>query len=331
MAAAVAASDSRRERRADRRQSFGGRTNLARRNWQELHGSAAATWFERLSKSDVKVIRGARVFHIDGHIEGHLDGGALAAETSQGILNVSYGKLILATGARERFLPFPGWTLPNVFGAGGLQALMKTGLPVAGKHIVIAGTGPLLFAVASYARKCGAKSSCRLRADEPEEDGPLCGGDRACSRQDLRKRSGFYGTCAQSRIGRIAGRWRRLGRTESRESAWRITAELARSNATIWRADFISSRIWSLPLSPAATSSTGSCEWMNFSELRPKTCTVQANPLGLAASKWLWWKAKSRDTPRRATKRRLGSSWANARATPGSRASSTPLFVCDPS
>lgn len=118
--------------------------------------SAAATWFERLSKSAVKVIRGARVFHIDGHI-GDRTGGALAAETDQGILNVSYGKLILATGARERFLPFPGWTLPNVFGAGGLQALMKTGLPVAGKRVVIAGTGPLLFAVASYARKRGAK------------------------------------------------------------------------------------------------------------------------------------------------------------------------------
>ena len=44
-----------------------------------------------------------------------------------------------------------------MFGAGGLQALMKTGLPVAGKRIVIAGTGPLLFAVASYARKRGAK------------------------------------------------------------------------------------------------------------------------------------------------------------------------------
>lgn len=117
------------------------------------HRSPAATWFDRLSESAVEVFRGARVFHI----EGRLDGGALAAETGQGILNVSYRNLILATGARERVLPFPGWTLPNVFGAGGLQALMKTGLPVAGKRVVIAGTGPLLFAVASYARKRGAK------------------------------------------------------------------------------------------------------------------------------------------------------------------------------
>ncbi len=37
------------------------------------------------------------------------------------------GRLVLATGALERFLPFPGWTLPGVYGAGGLQALYKGG------------------------------------------------------------------------------------------------------------------------------------------------------------------------------------------------------------
>jgi D-hydroxyproline dehydrogenase subunit alpha len=111
--------------------------------------STPATWFKRLSSSAVTVISGTRVFHIEG--------GTLAAEATKGMRSVSFGQLILATGARERFLPFPGWTLPNVVGAGGFQALMKTGLAVAGKRVVIAGTGPLLFAVASYARKCGAE------------------------------------------------------------------------------------------------------------------------------------------------------------------------------
>ncbi len=40
-----------------------------------------------------------------------------------------FGALVIATGARERLLPFPGWTLPNVMGAGGLQAMVKAGLP----------------------------------------------------------------------------------------------------------------------------------------------------------------------------------------------------------
>src|SRR5262249_31016544 len=69
---------------------------------------------------------------------------------------VRYDRLILATGARERFLPFPGWTLPNVTGAGGLQALAKSGFPVAGKRVVIAGTGPLLLAVPRSLRAHGA-------------------------------------------------------------------------------------------------------------------------------------------------------------------------------
>ena len=64
--------------------------------------------------------------------------------------------MILATGARELFLPFPGWTLPNVMGAGGLQALVKSGLPIEGKSVVVAGSGPLLLAVAALLKKKGA-------------------------------------------------------------------------------------------------------------------------------------------------------------------------------
>ena len=69
----------------------------------------------------------------------------------------TWDRLILATGARERFLPFPGWTLPGVFGAGGLQALVKGGYSVAGKRVVVAGTGPLLLAVAAHLQEDGAE------------------------------------------------------------------------------------------------------------------------------------------------------------------------------
>ena len=82
--------------------------------------------------------------------------GRLTVETLDASFEIGYRALVLATGARERFLPFPGWTLPNVMGAGGLQALAKSGLPVAGKRIVVAGSGPLLLAVARYLRGHGA-------------------------------------------------------------------------------------------------------------------------------------------------------------------------------
>ena len=61
--------------------------------------------------------------------------GELLAETPDGARRVRFDRLIIATGARERFLPCPGWTLPNVMGAVGLQALVKGGLPVAAKRV----------------------------------------------------------------------------------------------------------------------------------------------------------------------------------------------------
>jgi NADPH-dependent 2,4-dienoyl-CoA reductase/sulfur reductase-like enzyme len=109
----------------------------------------AQVWFERIRSVEVEIINAARVFQ-------QPRAGTLLAETSDGVRELNYSSVVLATGARERFLPFPGWTLPNVMGAGGLQALVKTGLPIEGKRIVVAGSGPLLLAVAAYLRKCGA-------------------------------------------------------------------------------------------------------------------------------------------------------------------------------
>lgn len=85
------------------------------------------------------------------------DGKSLLAETPSGKIQFEYKKLILATGARERFLPFPGWTLPNIFGAAGLQALVKGGMSVLDKRVVVAGTGPLLLVVAEYLARKGAR------------------------------------------------------------------------------------------------------------------------------------------------------------------------------
>lgn len=81
----------------------------------------------------------------------------LRVETAGAFEDIGYRKLILATGARERFLPFPGWTLPGVMGAGGLQAMVKAGLPIRGKRVLLAGTGPLLLAVAASLAKRGAQ------------------------------------------------------------------------------------------------------------------------------------------------------------------------------
>ena len=117
----------------------------------------AQVWLERIRSVDVQVINGGRVFQQSGSR-------SLLAETGGGLCELSYKSLVLATGARERFLPFPGWTLPNVMGAGGLQALVKTGLPIEGKRVVVAGTGPLLLAVAAYLR--GRRANVLLIAEQ---------------------------------------------------------------------------------------------------------------------------------------------------------------------
>jgi NADPH-dependent 2,4-dienoyl-CoA reductase/sulfur reductase-like enzyme len=95
-------------------------------------------------------------WRLQSRVAAVLPDGALLLETPQQSALLRYDKLIVATGARERLLPFPGWTLPGVTGAGGLQALVKGAYPVAGKRIVVAGSGPLLLAVAATLRGRGA-------------------------------------------------------------------------------------------------------------------------------------------------------------------------------
>jgi D-hydroxyproline dehydrogenase subunit alpha len=145
-AAASAAGDGRRVGVVDDNVAPGGQI------WRGEHAdssSEAANWLQRIDAPGIEFLSGVRV--VDQPEEN-----VLRAEGSSGYLDLGYRKLILATGARERFLPFPGWTLQNVMGAGALQALVKCGLPIRGKRVVVAGTGPLLLAVAAYLRKVGA-------------------------------------------------------------------------------------------------------------------------------------------------------------------------------
>jgi NADPH-dependent 2,4-dienoyl-CoA reductase/sulfur reductase-like enzyme len=114
------------------------------------HGAEARRWLARTTLAEVRVLTGTRIV-------APLEPGVLLAENRAEPAALRYERLVLAPGAREYFLPFPGWTLPGVTGAGGLQALVKGGLPIAGKRVVVAGSGPLLLAVAAYLRGEGAR------------------------------------------------------------------------------------------------------------------------------------------------------------------------------
>ena len=67
-------------------------------------------------------------------------------------------RLILATGAYDRAIPFPGWDIPGVMTAGAAQSLLKGSGVIAGNKIVVAGSGPFLLPVAAALSSHGADS-----------------------------------------------------------------------------------------------------------------------------------------------------------------------------
>ena len=110
------------------------------RQWKDRR--AQKLWQTLLARPSVRMEFGTRVLADAG--------GGLLLLACEGVPRVqAWERVIVCSGARELLLPFPGWTLPGVTGAGGLQALVKGGMPVEGKRVVVAGTGPLLLAVAA--------------------------------------------------------------------------------------------------------------------------------------------------------------------------------------
>lgn len=127
--------------------------------WRHRPGApppaAARRWVQRLERSGATVLCESVV--VDVRDDAKAARFALTAERGVSPLLVNATTLVLATGARERFLPFPGWTLPGVVGVGGAQALLKSGLDVSGRRVVIAGSGPLLLPVAASLATAGAQ------------------------------------------------------------------------------------------------------------------------------------------------------------------------------
>jgi NADPH-dependent 2,4-dienoyl-CoA reductase/sulfur reductase-like enzyme len=97
----------------------------------------AVRWLDRFDRCGAEFVPGAEVVDASA-----FDGRAV----------------VLATGARERYLPFPGWTLPGVIGIGGAQALLKNGAAdFGGRRVVLAGSGPLMLTVAAALARAGAR------------------------------------------------------------------------------------------------------------------------------------------------------------------------------
>src|SRR6056297_1325319 len=116
-----------------------------------LHGKALT---QELGQADVTHIEGAVVWAIEDQFR--------VSYTRQGRgAQIDAGKLILATGALERSMPVPGWTLPGVMTAGAGQILLKQS-GVLARNVVLVGSGPLLYLIAAQMIRAGTPPAAMI-------------------------------------------------------------------------------------------------------------------------------------------------------------------------
>ncbi|GAB4283303.1 MAG: NAD(P)/FAD-dependent oxidoreductase [Roseovarius sp.] len=133
------------------------RTPAARdRSGQDGDGRAGADLRRALAASGVRHLCGALVWFVAPPEDA---GGAFEVTFSNGqdSRSLRAPRLLAAPGARERVVPFPGWTLPGVLGLAAATALIKREGVLPGRRVVIAGQGPLLIAVAAKALTLGLR------------------------------------------------------------------------------------------------------------------------------------------------------------------------------
>lgn len=102
----------------------------------------------------------------------------------------TFDALILATGATDRLIPLPGWTLPGVFSLGGAQIALKAQATTIGSRPVLVGTGPLLQLLAYQYAKAGTRPAAVL--DVAPFAGRIAALPRLLSRPTLVAKGGFY-------------------------------------------------------------------------------------------------------------------------------------------
>ena len=103
-----------------------------------------------------------RIDHRSDSLVWNAQGGALDVLRGGRIERVPYQGLIVATGATDRVLPVPGWTLPGAFTLGGAQVALKFQGCAIGERVVLMGSGPLLYLVAYQYAKAGARVAAVL-------------------------------------------------------------------------------------------------------------------------------------------------------------------------
>ena len=143
---------------------LGGQYWRHRESVKGYRSQRADVLFEKVLRApSVTYISEASVWSIEKESElfriNYLQGGNESSLTAE--------KLIIATGAYDRSLPFPGWDHPGSMTPGAAQALVKGHGVLPGKKVIVAGTGPFLLPVATGLAEAGAEIVGLYDANSP--------------------------------------------------------------------------------------------------------------------------------------------------------------------
>ncbi len=92
-------------------------------------------------------------------------GGEIGVSVGGAARLVQAQQVIIATGALERPMPIPGWSLPGVMTVGAAQILLKSAGLLGEGRVVLAGSGPLLWRFAQQHLAAGRRDRCAARHD----------------------------------------------------------------------------------------------------------------------------------------------------------------------
>jgi len=112
---------------------------------------------DALESSEVQVESGVTVWD--------LEPGRVFAQAQGELLTVEADYVLLATGAMDRALPFPGWTSPGVITLGAAQVMVRGQMVKPGQRAVVAGTGPLLLPTVTSLLAAGVEVVALLEAN----------------------------------------------------------------------------------------------------------------------------------------------------------------------
>jgi len=120
-------------------------------SWSDGIRRRGLSLIEHLPPSSVEIASRAEVLGIEAGFE------LLVADGNGDLSTVKCERILLATGARERFIPFKGWTLPGVLATGAVQILIKQSGILPAQETLVAGAGLFLTAVARDIQKSGGR------------------------------------------------------------------------------------------------------------------------------------------------------------------------------